>query len=71
LSIVYQSLKDRRGIGESIRHDLILIISAGCVEGCLPLTPLTYPNQVVGISKVQLGKNGVLLERFKSRGEEW
>jgi hypothetical protein len=31
-------------------------MSTGCVEGCLPLILLAYPNQVVGIPKIQLGE---------------
>jgi hypothetical protein len=41
-------------------------MSTGSDEGCLPLIPFAYPNQVVGIPKVQLGEDGSPPERFES-----
>lgn len=67
--IVYQALE--KHVSVTKRHDQVLIMSTGSVEGCLPLIPFVYPNQVVGIPKVQLGEDGSALERFESRGEEW
>lgn len=48
-NIIYQSLKHSRGIGEAKWHDQILVVAAGRVEGGLPLIPLPYPHQVVGV----------------------
>ena len=46
---IHQSLEHSRGIGEVKGHDQILVVNTGLVEGGLPLVPLSYLYQMVGI----------------------
>lgn len=48
-NIINQSLEHSRGVGKPKLHDLILVVTAGCVEDSLPLIPFPYPHQVEGV----------------------
>lgn len=65
--IIYQGLKNSGGVGESKWHHQVLIVATGCDEGCFPLIPLTEPNEMVGVAKVELGENPGPLKKLKGR----
>lgn len=46
---------------------LNLEVSYGGVESSLPLIPLLYPGQVIGIVQVELGENGGPMEGFEGQ----
>jgi hypothetical protein len=48
-NIIDQSLDHSRGVGKAKWHDQILIVTAGRVEGVLPLVPFPYLHQLVGV----------------------
>jgi hypothetical protein len=45
--IVYRGLENSGSVGEPKRHDQVLIMSTGRIEGHLPLVSLADPNKVV------------------------
>jgi hypothetical protein len=49
-NIIHQSLEHGRGVGEAKVHDQIFVVATGHVEGGLPLFPLSYPHQMVGVT---------------------
>lgn len=52
--IDYLVLEQGGGVqGESV-HDLLFVMANWGVEGCLPLVPILYSNQEVGVAEVNL-----------------
>ena len=49
-NIIHQNVDHSRGVGDAKVHEQILLVGAGRVESSLPLVPLSYPHQVVGVS---------------------
>ncbi len=45
--LVHKILEYGGGVSKSIRHDPIFIMAGRCNEGCFPLVPLTYPDEVL------------------------
>ncbi len=52
--LVHKILEYGGDVNKSIRHDAIFIMPGRCNEGCFPLVPLTYPDEVVSAAEVQL-----------------
>ena len=69
--VIYESLKDSRGVSETEWHYQVLKVTEGCVESCFPLIPLPNANKVVCAPQVQLGINLLPMERGKSRVNQW
>lgn len=55
--VIHEGLEDSDAIGKAKRHDLVLKMSKRGVKSHLPLVSLSYAEQVVSISEVQLGKD--------------
>jgi hypothetical protein len=62
--IIEQGLEHCESIGQSERHHQVLLVPASHVKGRLPL--ISFPNQMVGVPKVQLGEDDCPQERLKS-----
>lgn len=63
-------LEDGGGVDQAIQHHDVLVVSSRCYEGCLPLVPLTYPEEVIRAAEVQLGEDGGTTEVFQSCWDE-
>jgi len=63
-------LKYGEGVDQAIRHHTILVVSSSGYEGCFPLVPLTYSDEIVGAAEVQLGEYSGTAEVFQSRWDE-
>lgn len=63
-------LKYHRSIGQTKRYNQILIMPGGGVESRFPLVALLDVDQVIGVAEVQIGKDLIILQEFKGRGEE-
>jgi hypothetical protein len=66
--IVDQGLEHCGCVGQTKRHNQVLVVSASRIEGCLPLISFLYLNQVVGVPKDQLRKDSRPLEKLEGRG---
>ncbi len=60
--LVHKVLEYGGGVDKSIRHDAIFVMTSRSHEGCLPLVPLTYPDEVVSAVEVQLSKEACSAE---------
>lgn len=64
-NVTDESSENGWGVRETERHHLVLEVSKGGVERCLPLIPLLNVDQVVSVSKVQFIKNPGVTQRLK------
>jgi hypothetical protein len=63
--IIDQNLEHCGSVGQTKQYNQVLVVSTSRVEGCLPLISFLYRNQVVGVPKVKLRKDGCPLERLE------
>ncbi len=50
--VIDECLEDRGGVREPERHNQILKMPSGGIKRGLPLIPLSYANQMIGVSKI-------------------
>jgi hypothetical protein len=62
--LMHEILEYGGGVDKPIGHHKIFIVTCGSDEGCLPLVPLTYSDEVVGAAEVQLGEYGGTPQMF-------
>lgn len=55
--LVHETLEDRGGVGESIRHNAVLVVTRRGDEGCLLFVPFADSNKVISATQVQLGED--------------
>ncbi|KAK3569959.1 hypothetical protein QTP86_007787 [Hemibagrus guttatus] len=53
---VDQGLEYCGGIGKSVGHDQILIMTLGCVEGGFPFVPVLDSDEIVGAAEIEFGE---------------
>lgn len=67
---IHQGPEDYGGVSEMEGHDQAFQVTKGSVEHSLPFIFFLDPDQSVGISEVQFGKDGRSLEHLKSRTDK-
>ncbi len=68
--LMHKVLEYGGGVGESIGHNEILVVTSRGHKGSLPFIPLTYPDEVISAAEVQLSEDGCTLEMFEGAGNE-
>lgn len=68
--VIHQGLEDCVGVIETEGDDKVFKVVEGSVESSLPITILLDPDQMIGISEVQFGKNSGHLEGLQGRSDK-
>lgn len=66
-NVIHQVLKHSEGVIESRWHEHILVMSCGGFESGFPFVSCPDANELISISKIQLGENGGFRCGFECR----